>query len=571
MWKILKALPKSWRQKVCSPLGSSQCTDDPSVECNCGGNGEVGVQEVSDTEKCQNLVTCNAERSREVEPGEGQLTICVDLGIRCPASLLHDYYTQKRQSYARFCNWLEQHRQHARERLQTPRLVEALRVGITLLVVQKCEALGHLDKIQQQNLERRNARLYRSLARSIDYRNGFHIIHSVLPPSAVKGIQVAASQAQTSASTAKHGKQKVSQSRESTEEVLLANLERVTAEYTSHVLNAEAKKLTRQDEFVKAVQLFKAADDLGLAEAKYNLGVCYESGVGLEQNLTKAFQYYKEAADLGHSGASYNLAVFHLEGRGVPVNEMQGLEYMVKASYGDIKEAHTFMGIHYGQQADFARAAELFKRAADLQDASGQYYLGLCYENGLGVEESMATAVELYENASLGGSSEACYRLATCFEQGLGGLAENKVRAAELYQKAAASGHELASERLKWSLDDSSSPGDSYIIFEDSVSETKTEVTGQSLRMTKSSPELTRQYFSGSETAATSPSRSLKFDFTLIKELFKSFKEETASTKMLNLSRMDDDYLNESDHDPMHPASRRHTQTWDNLHSLTVI
>jgi len=45
------------------------------------------------------------------------------------------------------------------------------------------------------------------------------------------------------------------------------------------------------------------------ATALYNLAVCYEQGIGVEQNRTKACDYYRKASSLGHIRSKFNLTL----------------------------------------------------------------------------------------------------------------------------------------------------------------------------------------------------------------------------------------------------------------------
>jgi len=45
------------------------------------------------------------------------------------------------------------------------------------------------------------------------------------------------------------------------------------------------------------------------AAALYNLGICYERGIGVEQDRAKACDYYRQASALGHINAQFNLSL----------------------------------------------------------------------------------------------------------------------------------------------------------------------------------------------------------------------------------------------------------------------
>ncbi|CAF3036632.1 unnamed protein product [Rotaria socialis] len=45
------------------------------------------------------------------------------------------------------------------------------------------------------------------------------------------------------------------------------------------------------------------------ASAFYNLGICYERGIGVEKDRAKACDYYRQASTLGHIHAQFNLTI----------------------------------------------------------------------------------------------------------------------------------------------------------------------------------------------------------------------------------------------------------------------
>jgi TPR repeat protein/predicted NBD/HSP70 family sugar kinase len=69
---------------------------------------------------------------------------------------------------------------------------------------------------------------------------------------------------------------------------------------------------------------------------------------------------------------------------------------------------------------DYAKAAKLFRKAADIGNADAQNWLGFCYENGQGVTQNYKKAVELYRKAAEQGNAAAQYSLGNCYFDGNG-------------------------------------------------------------------------------------------------------------------------------------------------------
>lgn len=65
-----------------------------------------------------------------------------------------------------------------------------------------------------------------------------------------------------------------------------------------------------------AVSHFKLASTHRHPGATFNLGLCYETGAGVDRDEEMAMECYREAAALGHKSAMYNIGVFHARGRG---------------------------------------------------------------------------------------------------------------------------------------------------------------------------------------------------------------------------------------------------------------
>ena len=73
-----------------------------------------------------------------------------------------------------------------------------------------------------------------------------------------------------------------------------------------------------------------------------------------------------------------------------------------------------------------------------------QHLLGVCYDEGWGVQKNEAEAVRLWALAAEQGHALAQYELGYCYFYGKRGLQQDLVKARQLYQQAAAQGHTQA-------------------------------------------------------------------------------------------------------------------------------
>ena len=77
--------------------------------------------------------------------------------------------------------------------------------------------------------------------------------------------------------------------------------------------NEEANK-------AEAATLITHAATHHIAQAEHLLGVIYEYGYGVKQNLQRAMNYYEIASEKKYIESTYNLALMHASARGTPQN-----------------------------------------------------------------------------------------------------------------------------------------------------------------------------------------------------------------------------------------------------------
>ncbi|MBR5160803.1 MAG: sel1 repeat family protein [Thermoguttaceae bacterium] len=124
----------------------------------------------------------------------------------------------------------------------------------------------------------------------------------------------------------------------------------------------------------------------GVPMAQYDLGVCYNSGLVVEENPQTAAQWFFKAAQQADGDAQFALGRLYLEGRGVP------------------------------QMDDAAR--KWFEVAAQHGHAASQNQMGYLYLHGIGVEKNPMIALHWWLESAENGFPEAMFNLALWYAKG---------------------------------------------------------------------------------------------------------------------------------------------------------
>ena len=199
-------------------------------------------------------------------------------------------------------------------------------------------------------------------------------------------------------------------------------------------------------------EIYRKAAEAGNASAQFELGKCYDSGIGVEKNTVEAVKWYRKAADQGFANAQYYLGFCYEHGRGVEINATEAVQWYRKATEQGNAEAQNALAECYkkgiGVVQDDAESAkwhrqafESYHKAAEQGDMESQYQLAVAYQHGEDVKHDSVEAVKWYRKAAEQGKVCAQSSLASCYDRG-DGVTKNPLEAAKWYRKVAEQGGE---------------------------------------------------------------------------------------------------------------------------------
>ncbi len=206
--------------------------------------------------------------------------------------------------------------------------------------------------------------------------------------------------------------------------------------------------LSASRSFAQDAAMYRRYADKGDKEAMHNLARCYWNGNGgVEQDAQAAFYWYSKAANKNYQPAQFMTAFCYLKGIGTSADWNSALSIAWKAAKKDFFPAYWIIaqvykdhlnnpslyvlnlttaaryGFHqaqselglltingseeYGVKKDVSKGFEWIKQAAENNDPDGLYYLGICYEKGVGVTADTDMAYKYYMDAGNAGQVDA--------------------------------------------------------------------------------------------------------------------------------------------------------------------
>ncbi len=164
-----------------------------------------------------------------------------------------------------------------------------------------------------------------------------------------------------------------------------------------------------EGEYSKAFDYYKYAESQDCISE--GLGICYEYGLGVDENNTEAFKYYSLAAERGYTAAKYRLGLCYKYGTGTTENPEQAFYWFSQAAEDEhtssIYEAAMMILDGIGTEKNEQRAVEMLIPIAEEDHDDAQFELGNCYLTGRGVPEDEVQAMIWYQRAADNGHEQA--------------------------------------------------------------------------------------------------------------------------------------------------------------------
>jgi TPR repeat protein len=202
----------------------------------------------------------------------------------------------------------------------------------------------------------------------------------------------------------------------------------------------------------EAVKWYRKAAEQGLAHAQDNLGVCYYTGTGVEKDEVEAVKWYRKSAEQGDRLGQYNLGLSYDNGNGVGQDQREAVKWFRRAAEQGDADAENTLGAHYfdgtGVEQDQGESAMWYRKSAEQSNATAQLNLGACYYKGTGVKQDQGEAINWFRKAAEQGNAGAQFNLGVSYYKGTG-VKQDQDEAVKWLRKAAEQGYANAENALK--------------------------------------------------------------------------------------------------------------------------
>ena len=139
----------------------------------------------------------------------------------------------------------------------------------------------------------------------------------------------------------------------------------------------------QKKDYVQALEILKLGAEKGYADCQNEIGLLYESGLGVQKDYEQALFWFSAAAKKGFGQAQYKLACLYETGNGVVQDINKAIELFKQAAQKDVGMANYKMGLYACGSKNYALAKTYYEKAASKNIALAYNDLGTLYDNGL--------------------------------------------------------------------------------------------------------------------------------------------------------------------------------------------
>ena len=142
-----------------------------------------------------------------------------------------------------------------------------------------------------------------------------------------------------------------------------------------------------------AREWYEKSANAGLAEGIFNVGVCWEAGMGSAADPVKAAEFFKRAADMNLPQALFKMSVILDGGIGVERDAAASIDYLKRAAEARNPDAAAIWGLvclngSGGQARDGAKGLGMLKVAAEAGNVEAMKNIAVVYKDGIEIQAS---------------------------------------------------------------------------------------------------------------------------------------------------------------------------------------
>lgn len=201
----------------------------------------------------------------------------------------------------------------------------------------------------------------------------------------------------------------------------------------------------------QALTWYRRSADSGNADSKFRLGRIFQFGLNGEVDCQEAVKWYQQAIADGHLLAKVSLGRMYVAGEGVEQNYKVAESLFREAGLEGDRDAQNNLGCIYlgglGTELDEVEAAKWFELSAGQGNQKAQLSLGLMYRDGMGVSQSYELAYKWLYASAIQGDDGAQFHLGHMLMSGEG-VPEDPEQGYQWLKSSADQGNELAIETI---------------------------------------------------------------------------------------------------------------------------